>query len=515
MKSFQKALFCSVVVAGIVFQSQVQANTPAEIEGFLQRFHENPIETMDQNPPKVSAVGTEELPRSLFPDADIQSGRFVQLKDLLRRGQCTMKNGARICLSDVEPGRAPFADDDLAATLAGDTKILKSLAKMDEKGLISGQVKVAPWSDDYWPLFSGTIAARYADRDYPGRKRTKDWKVFRDYIESNAVHESSVDLLSPAEKYDLLVGDANWSLTRASWAEGEQYYTNQGAVEEWMGICNGWAAAAYRIARPTAVTTVLAVDGVTKIRFFPSDIKALASMLWAKVYVPTLFAGGRCDDQKPKRDKTSGRVLSDECFDTNPGTWHLAAVNMMGARGVSFVIDATYDYEVWNQPVYGYQYTYFNPQTLKATSTLKSAMVPIEKFSRDKFAKFRADKAKFVVGVSMELTYVVETRPTHAMADAPERDAHKTVRYTYDLELDGRGSIIGGEWYNKAHPDFLWTPEPSFKALSAGDRYLRGAWDASEAFPVAWTKVAAKTSKGGQPLAAVVDALVLAARLAP
>jgi hypothetical protein len=40
------------------------------------------------------------------------------------------------------------------------------------------------------------------------------------------------------------------------------------------------------------------------------------------------------------------------------------------------VIDASYDYEVWNQPVYAYTYRYFNPETGKEAKILSAAIIP-------------------------------------------------------------------------------------------------------------------------------------------
>ena len=55
-------------------------------------------------------------------------------------------------------------------------------------------------------------------------------------------------LLSPAEKYDLLVGDANYGLTKQMWNAGKGYHDRYGSVESWMGYCHGWAPAAYAVA---------------------------------------------------------------------------------------------------------------------------------------------------------------------------------------------------------------------------------------------------------------------------
>src|SRR5262249_19903522 len=143
---------------------------------------------------------------------------------------------------------------------------------------------------------------------------------------------------------------------------GEIFYKSLGKVEEWMGICDGWAAASYMLDRPTNAVKTVAVDG-TSLTFYPSDIKALASQLWAHPAPSRGYrsAGGRCYKKNPATDEY-GRIVDQDCFDTNPGTLHLAVVNQIGVKERSFVFDATYDYEVWNQPMYAYFARYFNPQ---------------------------------------------------------------------------------------------------------------------------------------------------------
>src|SRR5262249_50319012 len=155
------------------------------------------------------------------------------------------------------------------------------------------------------------------------------------------------------------------------------YQDSSGNVETWMGICHGWSPAAFMIARPTNAITVVAADGKTPITFYPSDIKALSSQLWANNPADSRFIGGRCNVKKPKVDSV-GRIIDQDCFDTNPGTWHLAVVNQIGIGKRSFVLDVTYDYEVWNQPARKYSYVYFNPQTLKPVGKLQDAIVAID-----------------------------------------------------------------------------------------------------------------------------------------
>ena len=104
------------------------------------------------------------------------------------------------------------------------------------------------------------------------------------------------------------------------------------------------------IQRPTKAIEVPAADGKTKIKFYPSDVKALASLLWANASPTTKFIGGRCNvkTRRPMQMAAS-RIRPAATPTPAPGT--LAVVNQIGKSQRSMVIDATYDYEVWNQPM--------------------------------------------------------------------------------------------------------------------------------------------------------------------
>jgi hypothetical protein len=392
---------------------------------------------------------------------------------------------------------------------------LINIEKMSEANLVSAKLEVAPWSDDYWAIYKGVLGARYADKNFIS---INDWDKARNYVEEKTAAQifatndpAAIDQLSPSEKYDLLFGLENSTLTKASWQEGRAYFEAHGDVEKWMGICHGWAPAAYMLARPTNKITVTAFDGKTMLNFYPADLKALASLLWAKARFSTSFIGGRCNNKEPKIDE-NGRIIDGECFDINPGSWHISTVNRIGVEKKSFVLDATFDYEVWNQPALGYSYKYFNPETSEATEKLSDAIIKIEDFKSDKFIKFRSALAKKVVGVEMMIEYVVETDPQQRLKDDVKFDRSQRVYYLYDLELDEQNNIIGGEWYQNAHPDFLWTATQNTKVLTAGDMliYNLAQWDGktSLALDNNWSYAAEKSAKQGQPLAKLVESLI-------
>lgn len=456
----------------------------AAIEADLEKFDSDPRTFLNTLPTKTM-VGTVPF----FTDATIADKSFVDAKNSVIRQDPTAD--------------APGANDQ-ARNLV-DALTLTKLADMNS--LRTVDLPETPWSDDYWALYAGSTAKRYADTGYTV---TQDWKANTDYVRN--MQPANVDNLSPAEKYDLLVGDANKTLTKYNLDTGKAYFQTYGKVETWMGICHGWAPAAYMVARPQKTITVTAADGVTKIKFYPSDIKALASELWATTSPRVKFIGGRCNTKMPAVDSI-GRIKDTACRDTNAGTWHLAVVNQIGKSQRSMVLDATFDYEVWNQPVSGYSYEYFNPKTKKTYKTLSYARVAVGDFPEDKFKAYRAAGTTHIVGVAMNVKWVVETEPSHFSPDSPSRDATSGARYLYTLELDVNGNIIGGEWLQNAHPDFLWTSPVGTTARAPNEAEAQvTTWDGNTPVPATWRSAAAKSAVVGAPLGIIVDALTKLAR---
>lgn len=469
----------------------------------LKAFTQDPITFMNRQVPKQDAAGNPTQGATLFSDDAIISQAYIDARDEQRQ-QMLLDNG------EVST-RAAVAVNDKAENLV-DTFKYKKLEDIEAAGLMKASLDESPWSDDYWAIYKGVLGARYADPNFPA---DVDWKKNQDYIRANpsaailtSGNATRINKLSPSEKYDALVGDSAESLTRYGWTEGRLYYDANGEVETWMGICHGWAPAAYMLDRPTKAITLRTPSNVP-ITFYPSDIKALGSLLWANAASTTKFIGGRCNDKDPTSDPVTGRTTSAQCFDTNPGTWHMAVVNQIGVSRRSMVLDVTFDYEVWNQPIYAYEYRYYNPKTNTAQATLAAATVAIGDFTNDKFRSYRSPATKFVVGVQMVVSYVVETRPSQRTEDNPSHDAIQKATYYYDLELDANKVIIGGEWYQNKHPDFLWTPAKTARAQTNYETQATGTWKQAEAVPAAWRASAkAAASAQGAPLAAIVEQMI-------
>jgi hypothetical protein len=372
------------------------------------------------------------------------------------------------------------------------------------------EVPVKPWSGDYWATFKGGVASRYNDPDYPQSwDFMENYKAYQEFSKIDFSDPVKISNLSPSEKYDILVGDENFSLTRWSFESAHQtYLENNNEIEPWFGICHGWAPASYKMPTPGKTLTFPIKNFKGQdfdLRIYSDDLKALGSLLWANAQFRNFFLGGRCNAKEPKADE-NGRVVDPECFDLNPATWHLAALHQIGQKGDGFVFDANFDYEVWNQPIIRLKWSYFNPESLKESLKVDGSLIPIEAFKKDLFKKYRHASTKKIVGVKMQVSYATESTPHHEFDDLNEENVRDVV-YIYDLELTEAGEIIGGEWYQNDHPDFMWTPVSGVKAWSPADYKLQGDWLSDALPPASWRKEAQRASLRGLPVGPVVDKL--------
>lgn len=437
-----------------------------------------------------------------FSPSSVREGEFIKIK----AGEWSA------CRRPAAHLRPRAAADDPVEDFLESRSSLKNLSLMEAKGLLSSRVRKQPWSGDYWSYSQGLLGARYADSDF---LRLTDWFTRFAFIGENPMDrlletmgQDGIQHLGPAEKYDLLVGDKKRALTKSMWEQGKVYYDSDGKVEDWMGLCHGWAPAAMMEPRPTKSVDALSFDTKWKIPLNPSEIKGLVSYSWATNPYDVAFLGQRCTKKDPKRDD-NGRLIDPECFDLNPATWHRVVVNQVGARKQPFIMDATYDYEVWNQPVAAYSYTYFNPQTMAPVASLELAKVARAEFTRDVFSKYRSAKVSAVAGINMVVAYVVETRATTAETDSEGRDVLRWVGYQYDLELDADGDVIGGEWYDPVHPDFVWMPRRDARPESPLDPLIKDtAWSVNGPVPANWAEAAWRSSEYGLMLHSIPEALL-------
>ncbi len=387
----------------------------------------------------------------------------------------------------------------------------RSLIQLNSAAGKKTQLTIRPWANGAWKTDAGLIAARYADSEFmrlPSFRQRSDY--FSTYSMSRILRQSDayvrsewIDVLSPAEKYELLVGDRDGTLSQALWAEGEKFH-RAGTLAHWMGICEGSAAASVLFPEPRHAVDVWAPDG-TPVRFHVMDIKGLAGLVWSAYNAKIPIAGSRCSLANMTKD-ARGIVINEGCFNNNPGAFHIAALNYIGLRKIPFFINRDTHTQVWNSPVLGYEFHYFNPRNGAFTASLDGAMIKLADYPNDRFRQYRASQASSLVGVEMRIRLA---KGSTTARDEPAAAAIAELKYTYDLEVDTQGIIVGGEWHSANHPDFMWAVEPGFEPRSYGDLLLGGeSWNGSSRVPAEWLPAIRQSSSRNQPLYLIVKKLV-------
>ena len=291
----------------------------------------------------------------------------------------------------------------------------------DRLALIGAATKI-PWTDSYWPKNKGGIAYRWLTNESHNYQEIP-------YEDALNLSEEEVGRLSPAEKYDLFVGNREYALTFR--IKGE----NRPTTPAWQGYCHGWTAASIAFEEPTPIL-VTNPDGL-RIPFGSSDIKALLTYLqgeivtsnhWGKETIPflqnTRSVGATCLSDDPN---------DPSCIDTHPAAFHIIMANEIGRKGRAFGIDATTTREKWNHPVHTYRTTVLNRYAPSSDAN--------------------ADTVEVVL-VETEVFYTTEIEPYWEATTGTANHADKSATYTYALELNRDGEIIDGEWVT------MWDGQP-------------------------------------------------------
>jgi hypothetical protein len=301
------------------------------------------------------------------------------------------------------------------------------------------------WADSYWPATYGYILNRW-------QQHTPAFK-FKDYTLPNqadvlTMSQSDLNLLSPAEKFDILRGRYDLPLA-TDFKSG-----NPLKSDWWKGYCNGWVVASLNFTEPKAILYTSPVTGQT-IPLASSDVKALLAYYYAVVdrsnaeYVGSACRGGR-------------RLLSvfnGACADVNAAAFHVVVANELGLRKHGLTMDRDPGPQTWNQP-----YTGFESHTVSETTELTAG---------------HTDGTVKEVNVSTTMTYVDELYNTtdetledddhvapSVNALGPTHQPLRTHTYLYTLELDKNDQIIGGFWADKYdHPDLIWRQDIDPKSI--------------------------------------------------
>lgn len=296
--------------------------------------------------------------------------------------------------------------------------LVRNYADLPMKGQASDPQKL--WAGDYWALNRGNINVRWNSSSQLGFK-------LRSPSRDEVLRMSTDDLakLSPTEKYDIYVGRYDYPLV------SEVSKMANRRAQEWEGICHGWAPATmnHREPQPKVLTNP---DGV-QIPFGSSDIKGLISYYYAWGFqVPNTHQMGR------RCYRNGGIFGSDkDCKqDLNAGAFHIVLTNRVGLQGASFVADMEITKEVWNHPVHRFESRIvkdnIKPTGSGAPGTVKQMILKTDVY--------------FVDG---SLNY------WHPILGT-DKQKYVKKEYEYKLDINAMGEIIGGKWYSKSRPDFIW-----------------------------------------------------------
>ncbi|HVK82518.1 MAG TPA: proprotein convertase P-domain-containing protein [Kofleriaceae bacterium] len=314
------------------------------------------------------------------------------------------------------------------------------------------------WADTYWPtaegshnnrwqgagvksplekydaVFNNTAGCDTQPSSVCGSGAKAAWDAYYGCAGPAAKWQSK-EFQSAGKQHDGIDNNSDGSVDECNGSDG-----NDG-VATWWGTCHAWSPAALLAPEPQHAVTL---DGVT---FEVADIKALIQNAYDRT--SAVMLGGRCNAKEIEHTVTGS--ANDECSDVNPGALHVILTNFLGINQMPLVEDRTANFEVWNQPVLGYQVT----QQREVSKTAANECVGS---SETRKWTYNPD-AKKLYEVRVTVDYLVEgyaeARPVGFANNTSQDDYH------YILELNSDGKVIGGRYCTdstNSHIDFLWSP---------------------------------------------------------
>jgi Transglutaminase elicitor/Proprotein convertase P-domain len=403
---------------------------------------------------------------------------------LLLLGSTSLLGCAADSSSDEEeclPGDIDCAPDDVGGKGDGfggnndparvSSRLNYRLAELPKKGDRSTPVwkdqypeavgKSAPaWADTYWPTSEGSHNNRWQgstkksplelyDAAYNNAPGCAEYPSAFYGAGAKAEWDRYYQCAGPAAKWQSQVFQGGGEMHDGIDNDGDgkvDEYGDDGidGIAGWWGTCHAWSPASQMVPEPQHAVTV---NGQ---KFETGDIKALAQNAFDST--SAIMVGGRCNQKEIEHGPTGSQ--NSDCRGVNPGALHVIMTNFLGLSNAALVEDRTANYEVWNQPVMGYDVTKQAKITAKNANTCVGA-------TGDTWTYNTA--AKELYEVRMTVKYLTEgsasTRPLGS------RDNIRTDDYHYILELSSAGKILGGRYCadTENNPiDFLWAPTGRF-----------------------------------------------------
>jgi hypothetical protein len=316
------------------------------------------------------------------------------------------------------------------------------------------------WADTYWPTYEGSHNARYQGRTIKSPMEKYDAAFHNN--QGCATQPDRIDGPNAKQAWDQYYAcagpAAKWQQSRYQNGirlhngiddDGDGKIDVQGetgvdGIETWWGTCHAWAPAAMVVPEPQHDVEI---NGVV---FQPGDIKALIQNVYDQT--GAIMVGGRCNAKEITHDPT--KSANDPCSDLNPGALHVVMTNFLGIANLPLVEDRTANFEIWNQPVMGYDITQQNLVDASAANHCVGATGDTWTYNT---------KAVELYDVRMTVQYLTESGATARPVGT--RGFLRSDRYHYILEVNGDGKIIGGRYCTDSendHVDFLWAPTGRF-----------------------------------------------------
>ncbi|MDB4955320.1 MAG: hypothetical protein JWO36_2889 [Myxococcales bacterium] len=316
------------------------------------------------------------------------------------------------------------------------------------------------WADTYWPTSEGSHNNRWQGANeksplekydaafnnapgcatYPssfyGTGAKAQWDTYN-HCAGPAAKWQTINFQGGGEMHDGIDNDHDGTTDE---------YGQDGidGIQGWWGTCHAWTPASQLVPEPQHAVTL---NGV---KFEVGDIKAIIQNAFDQT--SAVMLGGRCNSKEIKHDVNGS--ANDDCSDVNPGALHVIMTNFLGITNLPLVEDRTANYEVWNQPVVGYEITQQTKVEAKAANTCVGQTGDTWKYNSN---------AADLYEVRMTVSYVTEGSP--GTAPIGYKDNVSTDDYHYILEVASNGKVIGGRFCTDAensHIDFLWSPTGSW-----------------------------------------------------
>ena len=318
------------------------------------------------------------------------------------------------------------------------------------------------WADTYWPSSQGSHNARWmgASVKSPLEKydaafnnaagcATQPTKIYGSG--AKAAWDTYYNCAGPAAKWQMKNFQGISKMHNGIDDNGDGVVDDYGSdsskgidgIQGWWGTCHAWTPASLMMPEPQHAVTL---NGQ---KFEVADIKALTQNIFDRT--SAVMLGGRCNSEEINHDVNGS--ANDECADVNPGAFHVIVTNFLGLRQAPLIEDRTANYEVWNQPVLGYEITKQAEISKTAANTCVGSSGSTWKYNTS---------AKKLYEVRMTVTYLSESGAEAVPVGWENNTSTDSLHYI--LELNDAGKVVGGRYCTDStneHTDFLWSPTGS------------------------------------------------------